>query len=77
MHAYEREAGRRVVELGPQPLNSVMTTGAILREVRGLMVGTCGRIEIVQVACDAGAARQRKVIVGMALRALQAGMRAG
>lgn len=77
MHAHEREAGRRVVELGPQPLHGIVTTGAILREICRLMVWISGRIEIIQVASNAGAGRQRKVVVDMALRTLQAGMGAG
>ena len=57
MRASEGKTRGRMVELGSHPLDRVMAECAVLRECRGLVIRTASRIEIVQMAGDAGGAR--------------------
>ena len=73
----EGEAGGRVVELGSVPIDRGMADSAILREVLCLVRRIGGVVVVSEVAVDTRATGQAVVVVGVALQALQGGVRAG
>src|SRR5579884_563881 len=76
VHAGERESGGGVIERRAQPVRGRMATGAILRETLGRVRRIVGAVVISLVTVPARGARQAVIAVHMALRALQAGVRA-
>ena len=77
VESHQPETRGGVVEGGAVPIRRRVTPGTILREVGRLMRRIVGVVEIGLVTAPAGAARQIVVVAHVALRALQAGMRAG
>ena len=77
VHSDQREPGGRVVECGAEPVHGRVAAGAILREIRGFVRRIVGPVVIRLVTVPASAIRQTVVVIDVALRALQAGMRAG
>ena len=77
VRARQREPGGRVIERRIPPGRGRVALLARLREVRLHVIGVRGAVEVGQVAADAGrvGAGQVVVVVHMALRALQGGMR--
>lgn len=66
-----------MIERRAIPVHRRMADAAILWKAGGLVVGIIRPVIVIQVARDASAARERKVISHVALRALQAGVHAG
>lgn len=66
-----------VVKLCVQPARGAVAGGALLRKARSLVVRVLCAVEVRQVAAHAVGAGGGEIIVGMARRALQPGMRAG
>src|ERR1035438_9126005 len=77
VESHQPETRGGVVEGGAVPIRRRVTPGTILREVGRLMRRIVGVVEIGLVTAPAGAARQIVVVAHVALRALQARMRAG
>ena len=77
MQAYEREPGVAWLNVAPVQSRGGMAHGAILRESASLVRRVVGAVVIGLVAAPAGAAGQAVVVVHVALRALQRGMRTG
>ena len=76
MQSHQREAGGGVIECGPIPVHGGVTSGTILREVGRLMRRVGGVVVVGLVAVPARAARQAVIVIGVALTALHAGVRA-
>ena len=66
-----------MIKFGVQPSRGAVAGGALLREPCGLVVRIFGAVEVLQVAAHAVGPRGGEIIVGMARRAFQPGMRAG
>jgi len=62
----EREGGGAVIEYGTRPLRGAVASFASLREARGHVIGTRGRLELRQVARDAGGGQRRVLVVHVA-----------
>ena len=77
METHQRKAGSGVVEDGAVPIDRAMAAGTILRETRLFVRRVVGVVVIGLVTAPARPACQIEVIVGVALGALQAGVRAG
>jgi len=79
MRPRQRESCRRVIKRGPSPCRCAVALLASLREPRLYVIRSGGLLEIRQMAAHASRVRVRQVIVvvGMALTALQAGVRPG
>jgi len=69
METCQREARGRVIKRAVAPVRRTVALVASLRETRRRVVGRRGPLVILQVALRARAARQRVVIVRVALRA--------
>ncbi len=77
VRARERKLGLRVViKRYAQPGGGVVADRAFLREARGTVVWIVGPVEVLQVAAHTIGTRGAEVVVGMACRALQLGVRA-
>ena len=77
MQPDERKTGGGVVKRGARPIRGGVATRAILREVPSFVRRIIGAVVIRLMAVPAGGASQSVVVVHVALRALQVGMRAG
>ena len=78
VRAGQREAGRVVVERGARPVRRSVADRAVGREVGRLVsCGLCRAVVIGLVARVAGGRQVIEVVVGVALRAVQRGVRAG
>ena len=77
VQAHQRESRSCVIEGGAVPINGSVAAGTILREA-GLFVRWVGGFVVIGlVTAPARPAGQAEVVVGVALDALQVGMRAG
>lgn len=77
VRAGQRECGVVVIKVRAVPGRGVVAHFAGLRETRGFMVGIGGVVVIGEVAGHAGRVCQVVIVVDVALRALQRGMRSG
>ena len=75
--AGQREAGRRVVEGGVSPVGCAVASAAIRREPKLLVVGVVGVVVVGLMTRYARGYGDVVVVIHVALRARQAGMRAG
>lgn len=74
MRAGQSETRGSVIERRSGPVDGGVTLGAVLREPRRFMRRIVGAVPIVEVAIDAGRARQAVVVVDVAEIASQVGM---
>ena len=77
MRAIQREAGRGVVEGDARPVGCVVASGAIRRKPKLLVVRVRGPVVVVQVTGHARGLVEVVVVIHVARRTRQAGMRAG
>ena len=77
MESGQRERGVVVIERRWNPCGGVVANLALLREANLRVVGRVGGVEVIQVTSDAGGAGQVVIVVDVALRTLQRGVRAG
>jgi len=77
VHSHQRKAGGCVIERRAQPVGRGMASRAVLREVAGFVRWIIRPVIIRLVAVPARAATQGVIVVYVALRALQTGMRPG
>ena len=77
MQPYQGKSRGGVVERRSQPVHGRVAAGAILREIRRLVGWICGSVVIGLVAVPAISVGQGVIVVHVALRTLQIGVRAG
>jgi len=73
----QRKSGGRMVEAGPGPLHRSVARRAILWEASRHVVGRGGLLEIDQAAAHTRGVRQGEIVVHVALRTSDCGVRAG